>query len=264
MVVPTMPRTVPLGAERGLFAPSAELQRAADAHDAALAGDTPAAQVIGVLRSSNGIVPSGPVATLPPPHTVVLEPGPPPSSDESAAKAMEKLTEQVLPVLREDETLLVVADEGIWRRLARHPIPRVLPILGAWHANAVVMRAAIVAFSGFGLFQMAQVLGVEFLDKLEEAVDFRATAAVLRLILVSIGRARSQARTALPSRPASDRVERVLALQQQLLTWWHLHLLAIRRGNGQLQLDALAALTPLFAVSGAASAGRRRASCLRS
>ena len=45
----------------------------------------------------------------------------------------------------------------------------------------------ITAFSGYGLFKLAKVLGVQFLDKLEKVADYRATFRVLELIWVAVG-----------------------------------------------------------------------------
>ena len=49
-----------------------------------------------------------------------------------------------------------------------------------------MMPALITMFSGYGLFNMARILDVQFLDKLEKGIDFRATSRVLKLIWVSV------------------------------------------------------------------------------
>lgn len=45
----------------------------------------------------------------------------------------------------------------------------------------------ITIFSSYGIFNIAEILGVRFLDKLEKGVDFRATSRVLELIWISVG-----------------------------------------------------------------------------
>ena len=47
----------------------------------------------------------------------------------------------------------------------------------------------LMIFSGYGIYNMAAILGVVFLDKLEKVVDYRSTCRVLDLIWVAIGSA---------------------------------------------------------------------------
>ena len=50
-----------------------------------------------------------------------------------------------------------------------------------------MMSTLITIFSDYGIFNIAGILGVWFLDKLEKGVDFRATSKVLELIWIAIG-----------------------------------------------------------------------------
>ncbi|CAB5208870.1 unnamed protein product [Rhizophagus irregularis] len=91
--------------------------------------------------------------------------------------------------MENNEYINVVADEAIFRRGISYckTNQKTKMILGQWHTNKDIMMALITIFSGYGIFNMAGILGVRFLDKLEKGVDFRATSRVLELIWISVG-----------------------------------------------------------------------------
>ena len=45
-------------------------------------------------------------------------------------------------------------------------------ILGQWHTNKAMCSALIAIFSGYGLLGLAKQLGVRFLDKLVQIVNY--------------------------------------------------------------------------------------------
>jgi hypothetical protein len=47
----------------------------------------------------------------------------------------------------------------------------------------------LTIFSGYGIYNMAAILGVAFLDKLEKVIDYWSTCCVLDLIWVAVGSA---------------------------------------------------------------------------
>ena len=52
--------------------------------------------------------------------------------------------------------------------------------------------ALITIFSGYGIFNLAANLGVQYLDKLERVVDYSATFHVLEVIWIAVGIAITQ------------------------------------------------------------------------
>ncbi|RGB43544.1 hypothetical protein C1646_749560 [Rhizophagus diaphanus] len=89
-----------------------------------------------------------------PPNIVILKPGGVPNSDED-----------------------VVADEAIFRRIIKltDQWPYLRPIIGQWHTSKDMCSILIVLFSSYGIFDLANSLGVKFLEKLESVVDYRST-----------------------------------------------------------------------------------------
>jgi hypothetical protein len=45
----------------------------------------------------------------------------------------------------------------------------------------------LVIFSSYGIYNLAAFLGVKFLDKLEQVVDYRSTCRVLDLLWGAVG-----------------------------------------------------------------------------
>ncbi|PKK56363.1 hypothetical protein RhiirC2_800183 [Rhizophagus irregularis] len=83
----------------------------------------------------------------------------------------------------------------------------------------------IVLFSSYGIFDLANSLGVKFLEKLESVVDYRSTVRVLELIWTAVS----------------------LAIRIYIKKKNITHRIGIRVGNYNLQKNALAAFGGLFA-----------------
>ncbi|POG70802.1 hypothetical protein GLOIN_2v1478984 [Rhizophagus irregularis DAOM 181602=DAOM 197198] len=124
---------------------------------------------------------------LPPPNVIILDAENPPSSDSAVHKYLEMYKNEI--GMENNEYINVVADEAIFRRGISYckTNQKTKMILGQWHTNKDMMMALITIFSGYGIFNMAGILGIRFLDKLEKGVDFRATSRVLELIWISVG-----------------------------------------------------------------------------
>ncbi|GES95214.1 hypothetical protein GLOIN_2v1768552 [Rhizophagus clarus] len=84
-----------------------------------------------------------------PPNIVILNAGNPPSNDSTVHECLKMYANEI--GIENDGYINVVADEAIFRR-------------------------------GYDIFNMAGILGIQYLDKLEKSVDFRATSKVLELI----------------------------------------------------------------------------------
>jgi len=67
-------------------------------------------------------------------------------------------------------------------------------LLGQWHTSKGMCSALIKTFSGYGIFNLAKVLGVKFMDKFEQVVDYQVTCHVLELIWIAVGICGSQNR----------------------------------------------------------------------
>ncbi|GET51523.1 uncharacterized protein OCT59_025482 [Rhizophagus irregularis] len=106
-------------------------------------------------------------------------------------------------------------------------------ILGQWHTNKDMMMALITIFSGYRIFNMAGILGVRFLDKLEKGVDFRATSRTLDNILKE-----------------ENNCVKVWYLYFQWASYWRAHWFGIRWGIFDLQHESLKAFSPLFPIAG--------------
>ncbi|GBC02916.1 hypothetical protein RclHR1_00490002 [Rhizophagus clarus] len=58
-----------------------------------------------------------------------------------------------------------------------------------WHTSKDMCSVLITIFSEYGIYNMAAILGMAFLDKLKKVIDYRSTCRVLDLIWVAIGSA---------------------------------------------------------------------------
>ncbi|RGB24426.1 hypothetical protein C1646_773121 [Rhizophagus diaphanus] len=116
------------------------------------------------------------------PNIVILETGGIPNSDEGIFRSTEIYKQDFN--LEPDDYLNVVADEAIFRRLIKQKEvwPKLHPILGQWYTFKNMCRVLIILFSSYGIFDLAKVSGVKFLDKLDKIVDYRSTVHVLELI----------------------------------------------------------------------------------
>ncbi|CAG8557260.1 11804_t:CDS:2, partial [Dentiscutata heterogama] len=121
-----------------------------------------------------------------PPTIVILEAGPAPNSNLAVHKTCEMYIEDLK--LNQGDLLDVVCDEAIFRRLTDYSNNQLKlnPILGQWHTSKDICSALIVAFSRYGLFGLASVLGIKFLEKLQDVVDYCATFCVLELIWAAV------------------------------------------------------------------------------
>ncbi|GBC39186.2 hypothetical protein GLOIN_2v1774956 [Rhizophagus irregularis DAOM 181602=DAOM 197198] len=106
-------------------------------------------------------------------NVVILEPGGVPNSDESIFESLEMYKKDF--ELRSEQYLDVVADEAIFRRIIKltDQWPYLRPILGQWHTSKDMCSILIVLFSSYRIFDLANSLGVKFLEKLESVVDYR-------------------------------------------------------------------------------------------
>ncbi|POG72422.1 hypothetical protein GLOIN_2v1829825 [Rhizophagus irregularis DAOM 181602=DAOM 197198] len=120
---------------------------------------------------------------FPTPNIIILDAGDPPSNDLAVHKCLKMYQNEI-----DSEYINVVADKAIFRRSISYckKNEKTKMILGQWHTNKDMMSTLITIFSGYEIFNMAGILGVQFLDKLEKCVDFRATSRVLELIWVSV------------------------------------------------------------------------------
>ena len=133
---------------------------------------------------------------------------------------------------------------------------RVLSIPGFWHLRNAAFRAALHAWSGFGLYSISQLLGVVFFDKMHSGVNAAATTRTLELLLRVTGSALARIH------PEADTVAKLLdATKPHKVQHIIAHLFAItmdavalhhgiRENRPDVQLAAVAELAPLFAALG--------------
>ncbi|UZO06568.1 uncharacterized protein OCT59_026884 [Rhizophagus irregularis] len=97
---------------------------------------------------------------LPPPNVIILDAENPPSSDSAVHKYLEMYKNEI--GMENNEYINVVADEAIFRRGISYckTNQKTKMILGQWHTNKDMMMALITIFSGYGIFNMAGILGV--------------------------------------------------------------------------------------------------------
>ena len=119
-----------------------------------------------------------------PPNVVILEPGPAPDSNTAVFKSIDMYLNDL-----EQDVIDLACDAAIFARTKSYKNKDLACrfILGQWHISKAMCSALITAFSGYGLYSMAAKLGVRFLDKLEQNVDYRATCKVLELIHSAVG-----------------------------------------------------------------------------
>ena len=191
---------------------------------------------------------------LAPPNVVILEAGEAPSKNENVHQAVDMYLEDF--GYTENGILNLVCDEAIYRRMKdyKNEEQEVYCILGQWHTSKTMCNALIVAFSGYGLFGLVTQLGVKFLDKLEQNVDYRSTFRVLELIWIAVGVVIHQY-----AKENNISIEEIPAESNNLLKVWYnfyrwagylkLHKLGIRMANFDLQIHSLMAFAPLFPIT---------------
>jgi hypothetical protein len=195
----------------------------------------------------------GPAANI-----IILEPGGVPSTDDGIFDSVNMYYKDY--GIKEDDYLDIVADESIFSRLIkyRRQHPNLRPLLGQWHTSKDMCSVLITIFSSYGIFDLATILGVKYLDKLESVVDYRSTVRVLELIWSAVG---ISIRVWLKSKNMNK--NQILDgdfNKNMILKIWFLyyewtgifiaHRLGIRTGNFNLQKHCLEAFSPLFPVAG--------------
>ncbi|PKK58017.1 hypothetical protein RhiirC2_796988 [Rhizophagus irregularis] len=189
-----------------------------------------------------------------PPNVIILNAGDPPSSDSAVHKCL-KMYENEISIGNNDY-INVVADEAIFRRGISFckTNNKIKMILGQWHTSKDIMSTLITIFSGYGIFNMAGILGVRFLDKLEKGVDFRATSKVLELIWVAVGLAihlyAKKKEQSLNDILEENKLIKIWYLYFQWASYWRAHWFGIRWGIFDLQHESLKAFSPLFPIAG--------------
>ncbi|UZN99313.1 uncharacterized protein OCT59_000591 [Rhizophagus irregularis] len=165
--------------------------------------------------------------------------------------------------MENNEYINVVADEAIFRRGISYckTNQKTKMILGQWHTNKDMMMALITIFSGYRIFNMAGILGVRFLDKLEKGIDFRATSRVLELIWISVGIAihiyvKKKKQTLDNILKKENNCVKVWYLYFQWASYWRAHWFGIRWGVFDLQHESLKAFSPLFPIAGKSNYAR--------
>ena len=192
------------------------------------------------------------------PNIVILETGGIPNSDEGIFQSTEMYKQDFK--LGPHDYLDVVADEAIFRRLIkqREQWPNLRPILGQWHTSKDMCGVLIVLFLSYRIFDLAKVLGVKFLDKLDKVVDYRSTVHVLELIwcAVTIAIRIHMKKTNLNKYNIMDTdsgANSVLQIWYFYYKWasiFKAHRVGIHVGNYKLQKNALFCFAGLFASAG--------------
>jgi hypothetical protein len=189
------------------------------------------------------------------PTVVILEAGPAPNSNPAAHKTCDMYIEDL--ELNQGDSLDIACDEAIFRRLTSYSNSQLKlnPILGQWHTNKDMCSALIVAFSGYGLFGLASILGTKFLEKLQDVVDYRATFRVLELIWAAVAIVihvymDNYCVTMTDIENGNNNVLKIWILYYRWTSWLKFHKIGIRMGNFEVQHECLKAFAPLLPVTG--------------
>lgn len=192
---------------------------------------------------------------LPAPKVVILKPGDNPNTNDNVHKAALMYADDV--GIENNNHIDIVADESIFRRLVslRDTHPEMRFILGGWHTNKCMCAALIRIFSGYGIFNLARVLGVRHIEKWEKMVDYNAASRVMTLIWGSVGIAihryiKEKNQTLDDIMSGSNNVLKVWYLFFRWCSYWVGHKIGIRQGNWTMQMENLRAFAPLFPVAG--------------
>ncbi|CAB5180534.1 unnamed protein product [Rhizophagus irregularis] len=97
---------------------------------------------------------------LPPPNVIILNAGDPLSNDSAVDKCLRMYLTEI--GMENNGNINVVADEAIFRRGISYckTNQKTKMILGQWHTNKDMIMTLITIFSGYGIFNMAEILGV--------------------------------------------------------------------------------------------------------
>jgi hypothetical protein len=115
--------------------------------------------------------------------------------------------------------------------------------------------ALLTIFSSYGIYNLAAMLGVKFLDKLESVVNYRSTCRVLDLIWLAVACAihihitKKQIEISQIEEKNNDLLK-VWHCFYKWCGWWKAHRGGIRTGNTNMQLKCLAAFSLLFPAGG--------------
>ena len=122
-----------------------------------------------------------------PANIVILEANGNPNNNDDIAKACDQYFVDLN--IDYNEGINVCCDEAIFRRVMRYHLinPKVCPLLGQWYTNKDMCSVLLVIFSSYGIYNLAAFLGVKFLDKLEQVVDYRSTCRILDLLWRAVG-----------------------------------------------------------------------------
>jgi hypothetical protein len=184
-----------------------------------------------------------------------LEPGGNPSSNDGIFESCDMYFKDL--ELSENNYIDIVADESIFQRVIQYKDnnAHVRPILGQWHLNKDMCSILITIFSSYGIFEMASILGVKFLDKLESVIDYRSTCRVLEIIWTAVGIS-----IHIYLKKYEIEFDNVMNGTNNLLKVWYLffcwaglwkaHKIGIRTGNFDMQHKSLKAFAPLFPIAG--------------
>lgn len=195
------------------------------------------------------------LSNYPPAHLVILEAGDNPNNDTNINAACEQYFNDLK--INNNSKIEVVGDEAIFRRILKYyqNNSRIRPLLGQWHTSKDMCSVLLTIFSGYGIYNMAAVLGVVFLDKLEKVVDYRSTCRILDLIWIAVGSA-----IHIYIKKKNLNFNNIMDVENNLLkTWfcfykwtsyWKGHRTGIRSGNSELQIQCLSAFSPLFPIAG--------------
>ncbi|RHZ50930.1 hypothetical protein Glove_487g10 [Diversispora epigaea] len=194
------------------------------------------------------------LSNYPPAHLVILEAGNNPNNDANINAACEQYFNDLK--INNNSKIEVVGDEAIFRRILKYyqNNSRIRPLLGQWHKSKDMCSVLLTIFSGYGIYNMAAVLGVVFLDKLEKIVDYRSTCRILDLIWIAVGSA-----IHIYIKKKNLNFNNIMDMENNLLkTWfcfykwtsyWKGHRTGIRTGNNKLQIQCLSAFSPLFPIA---------------
>ncbi|UZN99537.1 uncharacterized protein OCT59_000804 [Rhizophagus irregularis] len=96
---------------------------------------------------------------LSPPNVIILNAGDPLSNDSAVDKCLRMYLTEI--GMENNGNINVVADEAIFRRGISYckTNQKTKMILGQWHTNKDMMMTLITIFSGYGIFNMAGILG---------------------------------------------------------------------------------------------------------
>ncbi|RHZ43769.1 hypothetical protein Glove_856g18 [Diversispora epigaea] len=195
------------------------------------------------------------LSNYPPAHLVILEAGDNPNNDANINAACEQYFNDLK--INNNSKIEVVGDEAIFRRILKYyqNNSRIRPLLGQWHTSKDMCSVLLTIFSVYGIYNMAAILEVVFLDKLEKVVNYRSTCRILDLIWIAVGSA-----IHIYIKKKNLNFNNIMDMENNLLkTWfcfykwtsyWKGHRTGICTGNNELQIQCLSAFSPLFPIAG--------------